>query len=186
METLLAEQVKNMMTKQGWITRKKNGNGNAWNKGLRGVLTAWNKGVPMSSEAKEKLSKTNKGKKHNDALKDYQERFGSWNKGLLGKNATNWKGGITPLNIIERKKFAYTVRKLVLERDGKKCTICGSDKKLQVDHIQPWSEYVEGRFDINNCRTLCMGCHYQITFGRKMPDNLVWGHKKTFITRRTT
>lgn len=48
---------------------------------------------------------------------------------------------------------------------------------LQVDHIQPWAEYVELRFDINNCRTLCQGCHYQITFGKPIPSNVrAWGH----------
>jgi len=32
------------MTKKGWEKRRKNGNGTAWNKGLKGVQVAWNKG----------------------------------------------------------------------------------------------------------------------------------------------
>ena len=33
------------------------------------------------------------------------------------------------------------------------------------------------RFDINNCRTLCAKCHYQITFGKLMPKSIQgWGH----------
>jgi hypothetical protein len=48
---------------------------------------------------------------------------------------------------------------------------------LHVDHIQPWAEYVEGRFDMNNCRTLCVKCHYKITFGKEMPETIIsWGH----------
>jgi 5-methylcytosine-specific restriction endonuclease McrA len=53
---------------------------------------------------------------------------------------------------------------------------------LQVDHIQPWAEYVELRFDINNCRTLCMACHYKITFGKDMPKGVTtWGHNLSQI-----
>lgn len=48
--------------------------------------------------------------------------------------------------------------------------------------IQPWAEYVELRFDINNCRTLCMACHYKITFGKDMPKGVTaWGHNLSQI-----
>ena len=56
---------------------------------------------------------------------------------------------------------------------------------LQVDHIQPWSEYVEGRFDINNCRTLCTKCHYKITFGKSMPESIkAWGYNFNLINKK--
>lgn len=95
-----------------------------------------------------------------------------------GENHYNWKGGITTKDRLDRVKFQKTIQKLVFERDNYTCQMCGEQGvALQVDHIQPWAEYVDGRFDVNNCRTLCMGCHYRITFGREMPDNVkAWGH----------
>lgn len=85
---------------------------------------------------------------------------------------------ITPENKLERARFRQTAQKQVFERDDYTCQMCGErGGKLQADHIQPWAEYVDGRFDINNCRTLCMTCHYKITFGRELPESVsAWGH----------
>lgn len=97
---------------------------------------------------------------------------------VKGENNKNWKGGITLLDTMERKKFKKTMQKLILERDNYTCQICGGKgKDLQVDHIQSWAEYIELRFKMENCRTLCALCHYQITYGKPMPKNLkAWGH----------
>jgi 5-methylcytosine-specific restriction endonuclease McrA len=77
----------------------------------------------------------------------------------------------------ERINFRNTMQKLIFERDSYTCQICGARGDLQVDHIQSWADYVELRFSMDNCRTLCAGCHYKITFGREMPENLKgWGH----------
>lgn len=99
------------------------------------------------------------------------------------ENSYNWKGGITGINRLERAEFSRTVRKQVLERDDYTCQMCGEKGcELQVDHIQSWAEYVELRFDINNCRTLCVNCHYKITFGREKPEGVtVWGHRLSQI-----
>lgn len=98
-------------------------------------------------------------------------------KGLSGKNSPHWKGGVTSKDRLERIKFRNTIQKLVFQRDNYKCTKCSEGGNLQVDHIQPWAEYVEMRFDINNCRTLCASCHYEVTFGRPMSDKVKgWGH----------
>ena len=43
-----------------------------WNKGKKGLQVAWNKGMPMSEESKQKLSKT------------FKCKGGAWNKGLSG------------------------------------------------------------------------------------------------------
>lgn len=97
---------------------------------------------------------------------------------LIGKNHWNWKGGISCGNKADRIRFRETIQKLVIERDDYTCQLCGErGGSLQVDHIQSWAEFIDKRFDMNNCRTLCMGCHYFITYGRPMPPDVVsWGH----------
>lgn len=96
---------------------------------------------------------------------------------VKGEKNTNWKGGITPQELKDRTRFKATIQKQVLERDNYTCQLCGENKDLQVDHIQPWAEYVELRFNIDNCRTLCKACHYQITYGRPIPsESMEWGH----------
>jgi hypothetical protein len=129
-----------------------------WNKGKTGVMPqAWNKGIKGLMRA----------------------NSGSFKKGQVpsGKTNPNWKGGITTQNRMDRNKFKMEIQKTVLERDNYTCQLCQvRGGILQVDHIQPWAEYVELRFDINNCRTLCMKCHYEITFGKPMPENTkTWG-----------
>jgi len=97
-------------------------------------------------------------------------------KDRSGEKSVRWKGGITPFEHAERVKFRNTIQKKVLERDGYTCQMCGkSGVYLHVDHIQEWSKYVEGRFDMDNCRTLCLSCHYKITFGKEMPEGSKWG-----------
>lgn len=97
---------------------------------------------------------------------------------LRGENSPSWKGGISSLNRLQRVKFRRQMQKQIFERDNYTCQMCDSSGvDLQVDHIQPWAEYVELRFNMDNCRTLCSKCHYEITFGRPMPENIKgWGH----------
>ena len=95
---------------------------------------------------------------------------------MTGERSIRWKGGITPLDKAQRIKFRRTIGQDVLKRDNYTCQMCGAKGVyLQVDHIQSWSEYVELRFNMDNCRTLCMACHYKITFGREKPKGIVWG-----------
>lgn len=89
-----------------------------------------------------------------------------------GPKHYNWKGGVTSQKEKERDRFAKSMNKIILKRDNYTCQLCGSRDFLQIDHIQPWAEYVELRFNIENCRTLCMSCHYQITFGKPMPPTV--------------
>ena len=102
-----------------------------------------------------------------------------------GEFSHNWKGGITSINKMERIRFYETIRLEVLARDKYKCRECRKSGHLHVDHIQPWKDYVEGRFDMENCRTLCDVCHYRITFGREMPkESKTWGlNLKSFIQK---
>jgi hypothetical protein len=37
---------------------------------------------------------------------------------------------------------------------------------------------------MENCRTLCMDCHYLITFGKPKPKDVIWGHNLKEAGRR--
>lgn len=51
----------------------------------------------------------------------------------------------------------HIVRSIVLERDGHKCTYCGSDKQLEGDHILPLKHGGSNAF--NNLSTACRACN---------------------------
>lgn len=115
-----------------------------------------------------KCDKNSPMQKQKRSLKVSSKYQGSGNPG--------WKGGVTPVNKIEREKFKRLIQKQVLERDDYTYQICGQrGGELHVDHIQPFAEYVERRFDMENCRTLCRKCHYLITYHREMPLDSLWG-----------
>jgi len=52
---------------------------------------------------------------------------------------------------------ARATRRLVLQRDNNRCTLCGSTSDLEVHHIVPRSE--GGTNDPDNLVTLCAICH---------------------------
>lgn len=104
-----------------------------------------------------------------------------WNfgkQGLGGEDHWNWQGGLTSENRRQRIKFKNTMQKTIFERDDYTCQLCGKKGGyLQVDHIKDWADYPDLRFKEDNCRTLCMSCHYKETFGREMPEDIsTWGH----------
>jgi len=143
-------------------TRKKLSESNKgkipWNKGLKG----YNSNYPRDKEWKEKMSIAQKGKQ-----RFYAQKENHW----------NWKGGITPAIEADRARFRKTIQKEVLKRDDYTCQMCGiRGRTLHVDHIQSWKDYVELRFSMSNCRTLCQECHYKITFGKPI-KNLAWGNR---------
>jgi len=82
-----------------------------------------------------------------------------------GKNAPNWKGGVSSLNIESRKgsgsrKWASAVKK----RDNYICKKCGFegnplDYKLVAHHVHSFAQYKELRIDVGNGITLCNKCH---------------------------
>jgi 5-methylcytosine-specific restriction endonuclease McrA len=64
-----------------------------------------------------------------------------------------------------RDEIYLSNRIMAFERDGWKCTHCGSREKLQAHHIEP---VPKGQFDpmvihqVENLQTLCMKCHNQL------------------------
>lgn len=95
---------------------------------------------------------------------------------ISGKNNWQYKG-TSDKEHLERIKFRNKMQKLLFERDNYTCQMCGQyGGYLQIDHIKRWSEYPDLRFDPENCRTLCMKCHYFVTFNKELPDGIIWGH----------
>lgn len=114
------------------------------------------------------------GKKHSTEAraKMRMARLGKY----AGDNSPSWKGGITTANRLERARFRREVQKKIFRRDNWTCQICNiHDVNLHVDHIKSWADYPTLRFEMDNCRTLCIPCHYYVTFKRKMPQGYKWG-----------
>lgn len=150
----------------------------------------WNKGHGIKKECLECGSDFKVVPSRKDtAFYCSKECAGKQRKNLAKYQKEYWKDKIengyecvTPENKLERKRFREEIQKKALERDNYTCQMC--DKRgchLHVDHIQSWSEYVELRFDINNCRTLCVDCHYLVTFGKEKPKNSAWGENTIYI-----
>jgi transposase-like protein len=77
-----------------------------------------------------------------------------------GENASNWRGGVTPININIRNSEEYNRwRENVLKKDGYKCVVCGRDYKLEAHHIYPFSLYEDKRFDIDCGIIMCYDHH---------------------------
>lgn len=76
-----------------------------------------------------------------------------------GKNHYEWK----PFKHLANTKDS--LRRwaiLVKERDGYRCTLCGTDRisVLEAHHIKEKNFHPDLQFDINNGTTLCLKCHY--------------------------
>ncbi|MES2665417.1 MAG: HNH endonuclease [Pseudomonadota bacterium] len=57
----------------------------------------------------------------------------------------------------------HVLRMAVLERDGWACVKCGSQKRLEVDHINPVRTHPELAHVTANLQALCPACHTQKT-----------------------
>lgn len=77
-----------------------------------------------------------------------------------GELSHRWKGGTTtPTQLIRSSADYRRWRKAVLERDNHTCQMCGSKERIQTDHIKPFCNYPELRFEVSNGRALCEPCH---------------------------
>lgn len=126
------------------------------------VLPVFNR-KQQSEETRKKISNSMKG------VKKSLEMRAKLSMRKKGPNSLHlWKGGITEQNRIIRQSFEYRLwRTQVYERDNYTCQVClVRGGKLNADHIKPFCDYVELRFDLDNGRTLCEGCHRNTpTFG---------------------
>jgi 5-methylcytosine-specific restriction endonuclease McrA len=75
----------------------------------------------------------------------------------IGKLA-GWLVGPAPSGPpLKRAALTPELRSSVMRRDGYRCTRCGSDWLLEIDHIKPWS--LGGLDDPTNLQTLCRRCN---------------------------
>jgi hypothetical protein len=136
-----------------------------WNKGKK-CESPWNKGKKLSLEIRRKLSDAHKGKKL--TLKH--------RKKLQQAQVKRWEHTKS-----ERKRYDASHKKWsrqVKERDGNKCTICGTKKRLHAHHKISWKEDESLRLDISNGQTLCSICHAKLEGFPK--GHTIWNKGKIF------
>ena len=104
------------------------------------------------------------GKKIGDKLKGKKRPDLSLRNKLYPKSGPqngNWKGGITPDNLIIRSSNEYKLwRESVFLRDNFTCQFCGKrGGEINADHIKQFAFFPELRLSLDNGRTLCVECH---------------------------
>lgn len=130
------------------------------------------KGYKHTEEAKEKMRKYRIGKpttlgtkrpyqigeKNVSNRPEVKKKISESKKGSLNPN---WKGGISPKNIMIRVSPEMKFwKKECFKRDNFTCQKCNiSGGSLQVHHINNFADFSELRFDIENGITLCKICH---------------------------
>lgn len=112
-------------------------------KSLIGKPNLARRGVPLSEEAKDQISKTLEGQ-------------------FAGERNPNWKGGVCNRTWKSRQYKLFI--KAVWKRANNLCEGCGALKckngaKLQVHHIKPWKTAPALRYDPDNGALLCSRCH---------------------------
>lgn len=59
---------------------------------------------------------------------------------------------------LDKRRWAQLRRK-VFQHYGKRCMRCGAVGEMHVDHIKPWRNYPELRYEFRNLQVLCHTCH---------------------------
>ena len=133
----------------------------------------------LTDEAKRKMSNTKTGvpskKKGKPLTLEVRISMSKSNQARLGYK--KWQGLLCDTRGRQRSRFSIHFRKKVLARDNYTCVFCKrAGGYLHADHIKSWNKYPELRFDINNCRTLCVKCHYEVTFKKPYSASAIkWG-----------
>jgi len=120
-----------------------------WKKGVKEKLSKARKGMKLSKEWRDKISKANQKEKN-----------------------SNWQGGKTKEFLKVRANLSQKLRvwrKAIYERDNYTCQRCGEKnlKKPKAHHIKSFKDYPKLRVDINNGICLCNKCHKEVHYGKK-------------------
>ena len=106
--------------------------------------------------------------------------FEVWNKGIVGEESHSY--GVKLTDETRQKisdKLVYDIgttksgfgqrmrsyweadfrRQKVFDNYNGRCAECGTEEKIEYDHILPVSRYPEKGFDYNNMQLLCKDCH---------------------------
>ena len=114
-------------------------------------------GKKLTESHRKSLSESHKWKR---LTKEQRKKIGVANR---GPKHWNWQGGKTPINNAIRSSEEYKAWRFeVFKRDGFMCIVCGARRNIEADHIKPFSDFPELRFDIANGRTLCRLHHLEI------------------------
>ena len=83
----------------------------------------------------------------------------AWEEGVeYGSTWAPWEVDQRARELVRRRRsIAIEARRLVLERDGRRCLRCGATERLHLDHVIPWSQ--GGADHVDNLQTLCEACN---------------------------
>ena len=128
------------------------------------LLTPEEKFERLRALRKGKPSNQPVGFKHSEEAKKTmgQKKIGKYR----GKSNPRYKNGLWCLgnnprrdDMVSREYKEW--RLSVFKRDNYTCQKCGQiGEKLNSHHIQPWIDFPDLRYDINNGVTLCVKCHH--------------------------
>jgi len=110
----------------------------------------------ITDETRNKIRQNQLGKKYS------KESRIKMSLSKIGDKNPNWKGGITPYNVIIRTSSKYREWSLsVFKRDNFICQSCGyiNGGILEAHHIRSFAKYPNLRYILDNGITLCKKCH---------------------------
>lgn len=130
------------------------------------------RGIPISEEKRSLLRAIGKSRVLTPEAKDaFVSKMARAREEKLKNNPERIYGGRKENRIRVRGHGSNATmyrlwRQAVLLLGNDKCFSCGSGKDLHVDHIKPYSLFIELRYAIDNGRVLCKYCHMKTnTFG---------------------
>lgn len=145
-------------------------------------------GEKRAEEIRQKMRKSNLGKKYSNEINKKKGRFGKYNamsrpeiklKQILSirDHGKQWKGGISYLPY--SSDFTEQLKIKIKDRDFNTCQLCFSNENLQIHHI----DYDKQNSLENNLITLCSVCHGKTNWHRAFWQNLLRKNDTAFSCR---